>query len=157
MHQLACNQPHPGIDRGQLAGECKKQLANMKLRRSDKFNLYSRNFKPVIQCTECFIMSLAHHSDSKTAVWIGGTDELWESHWVWYGDDVPISGYSNWYSLLCLTVYGSRIVFARHQVERNYQTKNEFLRKQYEPRHDKTNKVSVRPARTQISLGIRPV
>ena len=26
-----------------------------------------------------------------------------------------------------------------------------------EPRHDKTNKVSVRPAKTQISLGIRPV
>ena len=29
--------------------------------------------------------------------------------------------------------------------------------KGYEPRHDKTNKVSVRPAKTQISLGIRPV
>ena len=27
----------------------------------------------------------------------------------------------------------------------------------YEPRHDKTSKVSVRPAKTQISLGIRPV
>ena len=27
----------------------------------------------------------------------------------------------------------------------------------YEPRHDKTNKISVRPAKTQISLGIRPV
>ena len=27
----------------------------------------------------------------------------------------------------------------------------------FEPRHDKTNKVSVRPAKTQISLGIRPV
>ena len=27
----------------------------------------------------------------------------------------------------------------------------------YEPRHDKTNKTSVRPANTQISLGIRPV
>ena len=26
-----------------------------------------------------------------------------------------------------------------------------------EPRHDKTNKVSVRPTKTQISLGIRPV
>ena len=26
-----------------------------------------------------------------------------------------------------------------------------------EPRRDKTNKVSVRPARSQISLGIRPV
>ena len=27
----------------------------------------------------------------------------------------------------------------------------------YEPQHDKTNKVSVRPAKTQISLGIRQV
>ena len=27
----------------------------------------------------------------------------------------------------------------------------------FEPRHDKTNKVSVRPAKTRISLGIRPV
>ena len=27
----------------------------------------------------------------------------------------------------------------------------------FEPRHDKTNKVSVRPAKTQISLGIRPI
>ena len=27
----------------------------------------------------------------------------------------------------------------------------------YEPRHDKTNNVAVRPAKTQISLGIRPV
>ena len=26
-----------------------------------------------------------------------------------------------------------------------------------EPRHDKTNKMSVRPAKTQISLGVRPV
>ena len=27
----------------------------------------------------------------------------------------------------------------------------------FEPQHDKTNKVSVRPAKTQISLGICPV
>ena len=26
----------------------------------------------------------------------------------------------------------------------------------HEPRHDKTNKVTVRPAKTQISLGIGP-
>ena len=32
-----------------------------------------------------------------------------------------------------------------------------FKRIKYEPRHDKTNKMSVRPAKTQISLGIRPV
>ena len=28
---------------------------------------------------------------------------------------------------------------------------------QFEPRHDKTNKMNVHPAKTQISLGIRPV
>ena len=28
---------------------------------------------------------------------------------------------------------------------------------EYEPRYDKTNKVTVRTAKTQISLGIRPV
>ena len=27
----------------------------------------------------------------------------------------------------------------------------------YEPRHDKTNKMAVHPAKTQLSLGIRPV
>ena len=28
---------------------------------------------------------------------------------------------------------------------------------EFKPSHDKTNKMSVRPAKTQISLGIRPV
>ena len=32
-----------------------------------------------------------------------------------------------------------------------------FLYNIYEPPRDKTNKVSVRPAKTQISLGTRPV
>ena len=32
-----------------------------------------------------------------------------------------------------------------------------FTKVSFEPRHDKTNKMSVRPAKTQISLGIRPV
>ena len=38
----------------------------------------------------------------------------------------------------------------RHSGENGLQYKTE-------PRHDKTNKVTVRPAKTQISLGIRPV
>ena len=39
-----------------------------------------------------------------------------------------------------------------------FQSWSNLLRKrQGEPRHDKTNKVTVRPAKTQISLGIRPV
>ena len=33
----------------------------------------------------------------------------------------------------------------------------QFLIIPYEPRHDKTKKVTVRPAKTQISLGIRLV
>ena len=32
-----------------------------------------------------------------------------------------------------------------------------FSLPKYEPRHDKTNKLNVRPAMTRISLGIRPV
>ena len=32
-----------------------------------------------------------------------------------------------------------------------------YMTFQIEPRHDKTNKMAVRPAKTQISLGIRPV
>ena len=33
----------------------------------------------------------------------------------------------------------------------------EGIYKEFEPSHDKTNKMTVRPAKTQISLGIRPV
>ena len=40
------------------------------------------------------------------------------------------------------------IFYEKHQV---------FRSKQNEPRHDKTNTVSVRPSKTRISLGIRPV
>ena len=37
----------------------------------------------------------------------------------------------------------------------SYLALQEFFK--YDPRHDKTNKMSVRPAKTQISPGIRPV
>ena len=43
-------------------------------------------------------------------------------------------------------------IFCRHKSFDK--TKNRVW---FEPRHDKTNKVTVRPAKTQISLGIRPV
>ena len=33
----------------------------------------------------------------------------------------------------------------------------QFFQKQYKPPHDKTSKMTVRPEKTQISLGIRPV
>ena len=38
-----------------------------------------------------------------------------------------------------------------------YQLLMRYMLSKYEPWHDKTNEVSVRPAKTQISLGIRPV
>ena len=39
----------------------------------------------------------------------------------------------------------------------NYCCTHSNLLEQCEPRHDKTNKVTVHPAKTQFSLGIRPV
>ena len=43
-----------------------------------------------------------------------------------------------------------------HPLPRFYQP-HLFMIIIFEPRHDKTNKMAVRPAKTQISLGIRPV
>ena len=40
---------------------------------------------------------------------------------------------------------------------RKYKTIELHVRSPYEPRHDKTNKLSVLPTKTQISLGIHPV
>ena len=45
-----------------------------------------------------------------------------------------------------LNYYGRHFVFEMGKVIRIH-----------EPRHDKTNKMVVHPAKTQISLGIRPV
>ena len=36
-------------------------------------------------------------------------------------------------------------------------TYNDIYNNKNEPRHDKTNKMSLRPAKTQVSLGIRTV
>ena len=47
----------------------------------------------------------------------------------------------------------------RQQISNTYNTSTVvlFLKSSvYEPRNDKTNKMSVRPAKTQIILGIRP-
>ena len=48
-------------------------------------------------------------------------------------------------SMLCLMVTSNLVCFKL------------FATSVFEPRHDKTNKMSVRPARTLISLGIRPI
>ena len=37
------------------------------------------------------------------------------------------------------------------------ETSEHFVQRSCEPRHDKTNNVAVRPAKTQISLGTRKV
>ena len=60
-----------------------------------------------------------------------------------YGVTCPLGKYG----LICYTVTSKRSdpVYESHK------------NKETEPRHDKTNKMSVRPAMTQISLGIRPV
>ena len=42
-------------------------------------------------------------------------------------------------------------------VDKNKEAKGSEVVSLFEPRHDKTNKVTVRPAKTQISLGIRRV
>ena len=45
----------------------------------------------------------------------------------------------------------------KHHMKFITNSKNTHLLAQNEPRHDKTNKMAVRPVKTQISLGIRPV
>ena len=60
-------------------------------------------------------------------------------------------------SLLVLSCYGS-ILKSLYPIVKNLRRMGRYnVLKKYEPRHDKTNKVNVRPANTQISLGIRPV
>ena len=48
----------------------------------------------------------------------------------------------------------SKVVTMLASTEQTYQRSQQTI---IEPRHDKTNKMSVRPAKTRISLGIRPV
>ena len=56
---------------------------------------------------------------------------------------------------------GSKIkpkhVFSCHLLKICWVSNGYWVSKWFEPRHDKTNKMRVRPAKTQISLGIRPV
>ena len=56
-----------------------------------------------------------------------------------------------WYILLCAP-QEQMIIYVAEQLQYLYYRKG-----RYEPRHDKTNKVTVRPAKIQIILGIRPV
>ena len=39
----------------------------------------------------------AINDNSDTAVWTGGTDEVIEHTWMWYGVDKEITGYQNWH------------------------------------------------------------
>ena len=70
-----------------------------------------------------------------------------------------------------LNIHLGEIIGLIHALEkRYYQTKTELRynfgsvcmvclmrQKRFEPQHDKTNKVTIRPAKTQISLGMHPV
>ena len=53
-----------------------------------------------------------------------------------------------------MQVFGMKRFFIRHAMPCCFESRRWWL---FEPRHDKTNKVTVRPAITQISLGISPV
>ena len=56
------------------------------------------------------------------------------------------------------SIFLSLIVAALHTDLRCSQNEElYFLRYEYKPRHDKTNKITVRQAKTKLSLGIRPV
>ena len=57
-------------------------------------------------------------------------------------------------SKLISTKGGKRYVAGRWLELASPRVKSDY---KSEPRHDKTNKMSVRPAKTQISLGICPV
>ena len=62
--------------------------------------------------------------------------------------------------LLCFLSFTETVCSISQEVfqeeEENTET-NVSLQSLNEPQHDKTNKMSVRPAKTQISLGVRPV
>ena len=57
---------------------------------------------------------------------------------------------------LQLTIDRLSTALTRTEEEENQQ-KEKVNQSESEPPHDKTNKVTVRPAKTQIILGIRPV
>ena len=67
---------------------------------------------------------------------------------IWFNFVVPktrLSSSRSWSHSLCDKKYITERTAQGFQLNRN------------EPRHDKTNKMCVRPAKTHISLGIRPV
>ena len=60
-------------------------------------------------------------------------------------------------TIRCLTLsvtYPCRCDWRKTKITNDYDL---YIETRFEPRHDKTNKMSVRPANTQISLGIRPI
>ena len=72
--------------------------------------------------------------------------QLEEVHFMKNYRKHPIS--SNTRNIAVNTIKIEQYCFVIHDI---------MMRTKSEPRHDKTNKMSVRPAKTQISLGIRPV
>ena len=67
---------------------------------------------------------------------------------------------SDGFCLKYIIVFYVSVEFSDHEYDRtasDYFTDNMVFPKVNEPPHDKTNKMTVRPAKTQISLGICPV
>ena len=62
--------------------------------------------------------------------------------------------YRSWTDAVFCGIWSGSTFFAKISFTGSYARCFNAL---FEPRHDKTNKMSVRPAKTQISLGIRPV
>ena len=63
----------------------------------------------------------------------------------------------NYYATIKSNIYSLWLPVHKQMTEIKLSNYEYELNTTSEPRHDKTNKVSVRPAKTQISLGIRPV
>ena len=59
---------------------------------------------------------------------------------------------------LTFTFFVSDLLFTLFDVRRLWRRERaDFVLFLYEPPHDKINRMTVRPAKTQISMGIRPV
>ena len=100
----------------------------------------------------------------------------WDSSWVWHYNSQAGKGSLIWMQRLTLHVIqpvrqsvkhndaqiALALTFSLHPLVKLFfhqKLRKPFLqmRTRNDPRYDKTNKMSVRPAKTQVSLGIHPV
>ena len=84
--------------------------------------------------------------------------ETWNTHTFFGGlsqNYVPFSFSRD--SMICFSFWKCLVSLNPFDIEYMYTLHNPCFSVGNEPWHDKTNKMSVRPAKTQISLGTRPV